>query len=76
MASITEPFGVRIDASNSLIQAAVYGFLLVGIASFAAPIISTIRVLLSLFVLPGKPVRHNPLVRPISQVYIPPTPPH
>jgi len=54
MASTGELFGVRIDASNSFVQAAVYGFLLVGIASFAAPIISTIRVLLSLFVLPGK----------------------
>lgn len=59
MANITESFGVRIDASNPLVQAAVYGFLLVGIASFAAPIISTIRVLLSLFVLPGKSVRSN-----------------
>jgi 17beta-estradiol 17-dehydrogenase / very-long-chain 3-oxoacyl-CoA reductase len=48
--------GVRIDASNSLVQAAVYAFLLVGVASFAAPIVSTIRVLLSLFVLPGKSV--------------------
>jgi 17beta-estradiol 17-dehydrogenase / very-long-chain 3-oxoacyl-CoA reductase len=56
MAGILEPFGVHIDASNSFVQAAVYGFLLVGIASFAAPIVSTVRVLLSLFVLPGKSV--------------------
>jgi 17beta-estradiol 17-dehydrogenase / very-long-chain 3-oxoacyl-CoA reductase len=56
MQSITESFGVRIDASNAFVQAAVYGFLLVGVASFAAPVISTIRVLLSLFVLPGKAV--------------------
>jgi len=56
MSSITEAFGVRINADNSLVQAAVYGFLLVGIAAFAAPIISTVRVLLSLFVLPGKSV--------------------
>ncbi|KAI8931264.1 hypothetical protein NX059_011611 [Plenodomus lindquistii] len=54
MAGILEPLGVRIDADNTFVQAAVYGFLLVGIASFAAPVISTIRVLLSLFVLPGK----------------------
>jgi hypothetical protein len=57
MSSITEAFGIRIDASNSFVQAAVYGFLLVGVAAFAAPIVSTIRVLLSLFVLPGKSVR-------------------
>jgi 17beta-estradiol 17-dehydrogenase / very-long-chain 3-oxoacyl-CoA reductase len=56
MAGILAPFGVHIDASNSFVQAAVYGFLLVGIASFAAPVVSTIRVLLSLFVLPGKSV--------------------
>jgi 17beta-estradiol 17-dehydrogenase / very-long-chain 3-oxoacyl-CoA reductase len=56
MSSITEAFGVRIDASNSFVQAAVYGFLLVGVAAFAAPVISTIRVLMSLFVLPGKSV--------------------
>ncbi|OWY57982.1 NAD(P)-binding protein [Alternaria alternata] len=54
MTAILEPSGVHIDASNSFVQAAVYGFLLVGIASFAAPIVSTVRVLLSLFVLPGK----------------------
>lgn len=59
MANILESFGVRIDANNTFVQAAVYGFLLVGIASFAAPIISTIRVLLSLFVLPGKSVCSN-----------------
>jgi 17beta-estradiol 17-dehydrogenase / very-long-chain 3-oxoacyl-CoA reductase len=59
MASITEAFGVRIDASNSLLQAAIYGFLFVGVAAFAAPVISTIRVLLSLFVLPGKSVCDN-----------------
>jgi len=56
MASIADSFGIRIDADNSFVQAAVYGFLLVGIASFAAPIVSTVRVLLSLFILPGKPV--------------------
>jgi len=56
MSSLMESFGVRIDASNSLVQAAIYGFLLVGVAAFAAPIVSTIRVLLSLFVLPGKSV--------------------
>jgi hypothetical protein len=56
MSSITQMFGVRIDASNSFVQAAVYGFLLAGVAAFAAPVISTIRVLLSLFVLPGKSV--------------------
>jgi hypothetical protein len=56
MSNITEAFGVRIDASNSFVQAAIYGFLVVGIAAFAAPIVSTIRVLLSLFVLPGKSV--------------------
>lgn len=56
MSSLTEIFGVRIDASNSFVQAAVYGFLLAGVAAFAAPVISTIRVLLSLFVLPGKSV--------------------
>ena len=56
MASIMEPLGIHIDANNSFLQAAVYGFLLVGIASFAAPVVSTIRVLLSLFVLPGKSV--------------------
>lgn len=56
MSSIMGAFGVRIDASNSLVQAAVYGFLLAGIAAFAAPVISTIRVLLSLFVLPGNSV--------------------
>lgn len=50
------PFGVRLEASNSLVQAAFSAFLLVGIVSFAAPIISTVRVLLSLFVLPGKSV--------------------
>lgn len=53
---ITESFGVRIDATSSLVQAAIYGFLLVGIAAFGAHIVSTVRVLLSLFVLPGKPV--------------------
>jgi 17beta-estradiol 17-dehydrogenase / very-long-chain 3-oxoacyl-CoA reductase len=56
MSTITETLGVRIEASNSFVQAAVYGFLLVGVAAFAAPVISTIRVLLSLFVLPGKSV--------------------
>jgi 17beta-estradiol 17-dehydrogenase / very-long-chain 3-oxoacyl-CoA reductase len=55
MSSIPETLGVRIDASNAFIQAAIYGFLLVGVAAFAAPIVSTI--LLSLFVLPGKSVR-------------------
>jgi 17beta-estradiol 17-dehydrogenase / very-long-chain 3-oxoacyl-CoA reductase len=60
MASITEALGVHINADNALIQAAVYGFLLVGIAAFAAPIVSTIRVLLSLFVLPGQSVRRTP----------------
>jgi hypothetical protein len=57
MSSIAEMFGVRIDASNSFVQAAIYGFLVVGIAAFAAPVVSTVRVLLSLFVLPGKSVR-------------------
>lgn len=57
MASPADLFGVHITADNSFVQAAVYGFLLVGIASFAAPVISTVRVLLSLFVLPGKSVR-------------------
>lgn len=56
MASFSESFGVRIDASNAFAQAAVYGFLIAGIAAFAAPLISTARVLLSLFVLPGKSV--------------------
>jgi 17beta-estradiol 17-dehydrogenase / very-long-chain 3-oxoacyl-CoA reductase len=48
--------GVRIDAPNALVQAALYALLLVGAVSFAAPIVSTVRVLLSLFVLPGKSV--------------------
>lgn len=56
MDSLFAPFGVRIEASNSLVQVAFSAFLLVGIVSFAAPLISTIRVLLSLFVLPGKSV--------------------
>ena len=56
MDALFGPLGLRIDASNSLVQAAAYAFLLVGVASFAAPVISTIRVLLSLFVLPGKSV--------------------
>jgi 17beta-estradiol 17-dehydrogenase / very-long-chain 3-oxoacyl-CoA reductase len=56
MSSNTERFGVHVDASNPIVKAAVYGFLLAGVAAFAAPIISTIRVLLSLFVLPGKSV--------------------
>jgi hypothetical protein len=56
MDGLFAPFGVRIEASNSLVQAAFSAFLLVGIVAFAAPIISTIRVLLSLFVLPGKAV--------------------
>lgn len=57
MDALFAPFGVRIEASNTLIQAAFSAFLLVGIVTFAAPVISTIRVLLSLFVLPGKAVR-------------------
>lgn len=62
LASITESFGVRIDATNSLVQAAVYAVLVAGVAAIAAPVISTIRVLLSLFVLPGQPVRSGCLV--------------
>ncbi|KAJ4407079.1 hypothetical protein N0V91_004246 [Didymella pomorum] len=54
MDALFAPFGVRIEASNTLVQAAFSAFLLVGIVTFAAPVISTIRVLLSLFVLPGK----------------------
>ncbi|KAF3033234.1 hypothetical protein E8E11_002342 [Didymella keratinophila] len=54
MDALFAPFGVRIEASNTLVQAAFSAFLLVGIVAFAAPVISTIRVLLSLFVLPGK----------------------
>lgn len=56
MDGLFAPFGVRIEANNSLVQAAFSAFLLVGIVSFAAPVVSTIRVLLSLFVLPGKAV--------------------
>jgi hypothetical protein len=61
MSNTTDTFGVRIEASNSFVQAAIYGFLLVGVAAFAAPVVSTIRVLLSLFVLPGKSVCHQSL---------------
>lgn len=57
MDALFAPFGVRVEASNTLVQAAFSAFLLVGIVTFAAPVISTIRVLLSLFVLPGKAVR-------------------
>lgn len=60
MAAITDMFGVHIDAENSFVQAAVYGFLFVGIASFAAPVFSAVRLLLSLFVLPGKSVCGTP----------------
>ena len=56
MDSLFAPFGVRVEASNSLVQAAFSAFLIVGIVSFAAPIVSTVRVLLSLFILPGKAV--------------------
>lgn len=56
MDGLFAPFGVRIEASNSLVQVAFTAFLLVGIVSFAAPVVSTVRVLLSLFVLPGKSV--------------------
>ena len=51
MSNITESLGIHIDADNSFVKAAIYGFLLVGVAAFAAPIVSTVRVLLSLFVL-------------------------
>lgn len=56
MDGLFAPFGVRVEAGNSLMQAAFSAFLIVGIVSFAAPIVSTVRVLLSLFVLPGKAV--------------------
>jgi 17beta-estradiol 17-dehydrogenase / very-long-chain 3-oxoacyl-CoA reductase len=64
MSSITDSLGFRIDASNSFVQAAIYGFLLVGVAAFAAPIVSTVRVLLSLFVLPGKSVSICTILNP------------
>ena len=51
--------GIHIDADNAFVQAATYALVLAGLAAVAAPIISTFRVLLSLFVLPGKPVRLN-----------------
>ncbi|KAF2714229.1 NAD(P)-binding protein [Pleomassaria siparia CBS 279.74] len=51
---LTDSFGVHISADSSIIQAALYSFLLAGIVSFTLPVFSTIRVLLSLFILPGE----------------------
>ncbi len=70
MDGLFAPFGVRLEASNTLVQAAFSAFLLVGIVSFAAPIISTVRVLLSLFVLPGKSVRAPHCRSKINQILI------
>ncbi|PSN69174.1 NAD(P)-binding protein [Corynespora cassiicola Philippines] len=54
LAKATDSLGVHINADSNITQAVVYGLLLAGIASVAAPLISTVRVLLSLFVLPGQ----------------------
>jgi hypothetical protein len=52
----TNSYGVNIYADSSIVQAALYSLLFTGIVAVALPIISTIRVLLSLFVLPGESV--------------------
>jgi 17beta-estradiol 17-dehydrogenase / very-long-chain 3-oxoacyl-CoA reductase len=52
----TNSYGVNIYADSSIVQAALYSLLLTGIVAVALPIISTVRVLLSLFVLPGESV--------------------
>ncbi|KAF2796680.1 NAD(P)-binding protein [Melanomma pulvis-pyrius CBS 109.77] len=51
---LTDSFGVHINAESPFVQAAVYSLLLAGIFTVALPVFSTVRVLLSLFVLPGE----------------------
>jgi len=54
---LADAFGVHINADSAVAQATVYSLLFIGIATIAFPIFSTLRVLLSLFVIPGESVR-------------------
>jgi 17beta-estradiol 17-dehydrogenase / very-long-chain 3-oxoacyl-CoA reductase len=57
LASLTDVFGVHIDAQSPFLRAVAALLLFFGAVSVAAPFVSLIRVLLSLFVLPGQSVR-------------------
>ena len=62
LANVTESFGVHIDAQSAPIRAAAAILLLAGAISISRPFLSLLRVLLSLFVLPGQSVRTHALV--------------
>ncbi|KAF2662433.1 estradiol 17-beta-dehydrogenase 12-B [Lophiostoma macrostomum CBS 122681] len=54
LASLPDALGIHIDAPSPLLRAATVLLLLIGAASASRPFLSLVRVLLSLFVLPGQ----------------------
>lgn len=56
IANLPDNLGVHIEASSPTLRAGTALLLLVGAAFVAKPFLSLIRVLLSLFVLPGQSV--------------------
>lgn len=50
-------------------------FTLTGVLFLSAKLLSFIRLILSLFVLPGKPVNTSQIFFPVSHPFTPPTPP-
>lgn len=54
--NLTDSFGVHIEAKSAILRSAATLLILTGIVSVAKPILSFVRVLLSLFILPGQSV--------------------
>ncbi|KAF2475717.1 NAD(P)-binding protein [Lindgomyces ingoldianus] len=54
LAKLTDSFGVHIDGKSPITQVIVSAILLAGIYSVCKPILSYVRLILSLFVLPGE----------------------
>jgi 17beta-estradiol 17-dehydrogenase / very-long-chain 3-oxoacyl-CoA reductase len=55
-ADFTDSIGIHIDAKSPAVRAAATLLLLAGVVTVTRPFLSLARVLLSLFVLPGKSV--------------------
>jgi 17beta-estradiol 17-dehydrogenase / very-long-chain 3-oxoacyl-CoA reductase len=56
LSNVIDSFGVHIDAKSQVVRTTVSLLVIAGVISFIRPFISLVRVLLSLFVLPGQSV--------------------
>jgi 17beta-estradiol 17-dehydrogenase / very-long-chain 3-oxoacyl-CoA reductase len=57
LANLTDSVGVHVDAKSPAVRAIATLLLVIGAIAVSRPFLSFVRVLLSLFVLPGQSVR-------------------